>query len=222
MRMVGLAFNRRIRSKGDKQMGTLYFTSDLHFNHRSILQYTDRGNDLLTDEPAMSIVEQMHVHNQWIIQTINERVTKTDHLYILGDVAFGSQWEAAALVDKINGHKHLIWGNHDNDKIDFYKGSGLFETVTKYTEVVYNKKRIVLFHAPIAEWESGHHGCLHLHGHTHSNFDYKAANLHDKRILDVGWDNSKKVLGAYGPFSFEQVEKYMEGRISINHHGNAD
>jgi len=203
-------------------MGTLYFTSDLHFGHQSILKYTDRGNDLPTDEPVMSIDEQMHVHNQWIIQTINSRVTKTDHLYILGDVAFGSQWESAALIDKINGHRHLVLGNHDSSKVDFYTNSGLFDSVTMYAEVVFNKKRIILFHYPIAEWNSGHHSSWHLHGHTHANFDYAKADLENKRILDVGWDNSKKVLGAYGPFSFEQVEKYMEGRISINHHGNAD
>jgi calcineurin-like phosphoesterase family protein len=208
-------------------MGTLYFTSDLHFNHRSILKYTDRGQDLSelvgsVEEEHMSPQEAMRHHNEWIINTLNRRVTNTDHLYILGDVAFGSQWEAAAMLDTMNGHKHLVLGNHDSAMIDFYKSSGLFESVTMYAEVVFNKKRIILFHYPIAEWNSGHHSSWHLHGHTHANFDYAKADLANKRILDVGWDNSKKVLGSYGPFSFEQVEKYMEGRVSIEHHGNAD
>lgn len=209
-------------------MGTLYFTSDLHFNHKSILnpEYTERGTYIrqegagrLTDAADSDL---MGVHNQWIIDTINARVTSTDHLYILGDVAFGSQWEAAALIDKIQGHRHLVLGNHDSNLADFYKSSGLFETVTMYAEVVYNKKRIILFHFPIAEWNAGHYSSWHLHGHCHSNFDYEKAGLANKRILDVGWDNSKKAFGFYGPISFEQVQDYMDGRESILHHGQAD
>jgi calcineurin-like phosphoesterase family protein len=205
-------------------MGTLYFTSDLHFNHKSILnpEYTNRWEALPCDEAHLTLSEQIEAHNRWIIDTINERVTDKDHLYFLGDVAFGSRWEAAALIDQINGHKHLVWGNHDSKLVDFYKASGLFETVTKYAEVIYSKKRLVLFHAPIAEWENGHHGAIHLHGHTHGNFDYERAGLSNKRILDVGWDNSKEAFGFYGPISFEQVESYMEGRESITHHGQAD
>ena len=211
-------------------MGTIYFTSDLHFSHQSILkpEYTDRGDDLRKLEaerdpdsawPPSDLIER---HNQWIIDTINSRVTKADQLYILGDLAFDSQWQAASLIDRLNGHRRLIPGNHDERKLDFYAASGLFESVTMYAEVVYNKKRIILFHYPIAEWNAGHHSSWHLHGHTHGNFDYAKANLQNKRILDVGWDNSKKVLGYYGPFSFEQIENYMDGRESIEHHGNAD
>jgi calcineurin-like phosphoesterase family protein len=182
-------------------MGTLYFTSDLHFNHKSILnpEYTNRWEALPCDEAHLTLSEQIEAHNRWIIDTITERVT-----------------------DQINGHKHLVWGNHDSKLVDFYKASGLFETVTKYAEVIYSKKRLVLFHAPIAEWENGHHGAIHLHGHTHGNFDYERAGLSNKRILDVGWDNSKEAFGFYGPISFEQVESYMEGRESITHHGQAD
>lgn len=210
-------------------MGTLYFTSDLHFNHKSILtpEYTERLSELRTEigeiyVDSMTPTELMHAHNQWIVNTINERVTDTDHLYVLGDVAFGSQWEAAALIDKINGHRHLVLGNHDSNLADFYKSSGLFETVTMYAEVVYNKKRIILFHYPIAEWSAGHYSSLMLHGHTHGNFDYEKAGLANKRILDAGWDNSKKAFGFYGPISFEQVQSYMDGRESITHHGQAD
>jgi calcineurin-like phosphoesterase family protein len=211
-------------------MGTLYFTSDLHLSHRAILQYTDRGAFLrqkynLNPNPefeAQQLSDLMVIHNEWVIQNINRRVGPTDHLYIVGDLAFGSKWEAAALIEKLNCHRHLVWGNHDSKLVDFYRSSGLFETVTKYADVVYSKRRLALFHSPIAEWEGGHHGVIHLHGHCHSNFDYEKAGLQNKCILDVGWDNSVKVLGYYGPFSFEQIEKYMEGRESIAHHGQVD
>jgi calcineurin-like phosphoesterase family protein len=113
-------------------------------------------------------------------------------------------------------------GNHDENLEEFYRTQGLFETVQTRLNLRLNKKLIILDHHPIAEWHAGHSSSWHLHGHSHSNFDYAKANLHDKRILDVGWDNSVKVLGHYGPFEFEDVQKYMEGRVSIEHHGKAD
>lgn len=209
-------------------MSRNFFSSDWHIGHASILnpEYTPRGTHLSMGmvkhgpESAITIDD----HDQWLVNLINSQVGERDRLYILGDVGFGNPWRVAYYVSQINCiHKELVQGNHDFDKLDFYRSSGLFEKIVEARmEIKLNGKRIVLDHHPIAEWNNGHHQAWHLHGHSHGNFNYERAGLSDKRILDVGLDNSVKVLGHYGAFEFEDVAKYMEGRVSIEHHGKAD
>lgn len=217
-------------------MSRTWFSSDWHFGHESILDYTQRGPDLTMGRTDLVPEEDgtiryskylsIEVHDAWLVRLINSMVGERDQFYILGDVAFGNQWRAAHLISQINCvHKHLVGGNHDHatSHMDFYKGTDLFESIHDHRlEIKLNGKRIVLDHHPIAEWNNGHHQSWHLHGHSHGNFNYERAGLADKRILDVGWDNSVKVFGYYKPFSFEDVARYMEGRTSIEHHGKAD
>ncbi len=212
-------------------MGTTFFTSDLHIGHRSILKYTGRGPIMVgcaqqgEDEEIEKgeLERRLHVHNNWVLSRINATVGPADHLYILGDLFFGDKWLAGHWIDQLKcKHRIFIEGNHDDDLMNFYHNSGLFEEVHgSYHEIKVNGHKIILSHYPIAEWNRGHKGTLHLHGHCHGNFDYKSANLHDKKILDVGWDNSIKVLGEYTPFSLEQIEEYMKGRVNILHHNKA-
>lgn len=51
----------------------LWFTSDTHFGHANVLNFTDR--------PFGDIAHM----NRALINAINERVAPTDDLYILGD-----------------------------------------------------------------------------------------------------------------------------------------
>ena len=80
-----------------------YFISDLHFQHNLVSSL--RGFD--TPE----------AHDEALIKAINKRVTPKDELFILGDITFNANrkgWrENLALVDRLNGVKHLIVGNHD-------------------------------------------------------------------------------------------------------------
>jgi len=82
----------------------MWFTSDFHFFHKNIIQYSGR--------PFKSVDEM----NYKIIKNLNMYVTHEDDLYILGDLTFlsPSKWETLGkLIRQINGRKHLILGNHD-------------------------------------------------------------------------------------------------------------
>jgi calcineurin-like phosphoesterase family protein len=207
-------------------MATTKFTSDLHLGHRSIIDpdYTSRGTHMASfgclEEPKkMPTIEE---HDRWVVSTLNQHLSPTDQVWILGDVGWSNKWYIASLVSQINGHKHLVRGNHDHSMIDFWKSTDVFESVQSDAYFRYNGVNIHCYHYPVAEWNNGHHKSWMLHGHTHSNFDYGRAGLANKRILDVGFDNSLKVFGQYKPFSFEDIEKLFEGRESIEHHGKAD
>jgi calcineurin-like phosphoesterase family protein len=214
-------------------MGKTHFTSDLHIRHRSILRYTPRGEVLGfgpqnedEDLPLVEVERRVTIHDQWVLDTINAHVQPQDNLYILGDLFFGDKWLAAYWISQIKcRHKFLVPGNHDHEQpglVDFYADCGLFEAVYPHrAEVKIDGLRYVLDHYPIVEWNKGHRGSLMLHGHCHANFNYAKADLADKKILDVGWDSSVKVLGEYRPFELADIAKFMEGRVNITHHNKA-
>lgn len=214
-------------------MSNTWYSSDLHGNHRSIMRYTPRGEALgfgpqNEDEnlPSAEVDRRVRIHNDWMLEILNFYIQPNDRFYVLGDVFFGDKWHAAHWISQIKcKHKILVTGNHDDKFEEFYaanKCPELFEEVYfGYAKFKIDGKKIVTSHYPIAEWDAGHHGAWHLHGHCHGNFDYAKADLADKKILDVGWDNSIKVLGEYRPFETSDIEKYMEGRVNITHHNKA-
>jgi calcineurin-like phosphoesterase family protein len=79
-----------------------WFTADLHFGHERLLT-------LGAGRPFDSIAE----HDETIIQNWNERVSRDDIVWVLGDVAMGDIDESLEACRELNGHKYLICGNHD-------------------------------------------------------------------------------------------------------------
>ena len=84
---------------------TAFFTSDTHFGHRNILQYCNR---------PFSSVEEMDEH---MIRVWNETVGVEDTIFHLGDFSFYNTTESKRIIDRLNGHKILVAGNHDKREI---------------------------------------------------------------------------------------------------------
>lgn len=206
----------------------MWFTSDLHLGHEAILHYTARADHLqltgyVEDGKTHFSRKEIDDHDWYVVDTINEYADLQDTLYILGDLTYHRKYEALMWIDRIRcQNKYLILGNHDDNMIELYRSSGLFKEVLDYKRLIARGHALILFHYPILEWRSGHYNSWHLHGHCHGNLNYEKADLHDKRILDVSWDNSKKYFGKYRPFEFEDVKKFMthEDRKQISHHGD--
>lgn len=88
----------------------IYFTSDLHLLHSQPFIYEARG---------FSSVEAM---NEGLIEKFNIMVDKDDEVYILGDLIVGGDLdEGVKLLNRLNGHKYVIAGNHDTqNRIEAY------------------------------------------------------------------------------------------------------
>lgn len=56
-------------------MSKVWLTSDLHFQHRRIVEYTNRGVDTTQED-----------HDRWLIDLWNSQVNKNDTVYSLGDL----------------------------------------------------------------------------------------------------------------------------------------
>lgn len=78
-----------------------YFTSDTHFGHANIIQYSKR--------PFKDVAHQ----TEEMVRIWNEVVQPGDTVYHLGDFAMGPKTEHKGFFDRLNGRKILIRGNHD-------------------------------------------------------------------------------------------------------------
>lgn len=156
-------------------MGKIFFISDTHFGHKNILKYEDR---------PFKTIEEM---DDALITNWNSKVSNTDSIYILGDFSFGDKDYTIKLLNKLNGNKFLIKGNHDHvlKERDVYNK---FAWVKDYYILKHNNLKLVLFHYPIQVWDCRHHNSIHLYGHIHSNKGNHSMEYNISNSYNVGAD----------------------------------
>ena len=168
-----------------------YYTSDLHFGHKKIIEYEDR--------PFTSIEEM----DEYLIHKWNSKVKKGDQVYIIGDFGFVKGDRANEILDRLNGQKYLIKGNHDNYFLnDKAFDKSKFVWVKDYAHIKDNGHVICMFHYPIAVWDRQQQNALHFYGHVHSNKD-----THHPLLVELG-ENAFNVgcdVNDYEPKSLEEL-----------------
>jgi calcineurin-like phosphoesterase family protein len=188
-----------IKPETKEEMERFWFTADLHFLHPKIVDICERPTTV--DD-----------NNEWILERINSRVKKKDHLYILGDVSMGNKKKTEVFLDKMNGMKYLIEGNHDKS----IRNSTRFEQVTKYKNFNYSRHglniHIVLFHHCIVNYERKEHGSWHLFGHSHT----RELPYVPERSFDIGLDR-KHWWYPYNLYEIYQVLLLLERGHDIEH-----
>lgn len=187
----------------------IYLTSDLHFDHKNILEYEPKRREALG--------ETIEEHDAAIIKRINSRVSEDDILIILGDFSLGSGSSIKKYRDLILCKSvWLIVGNHDKHSISHYYRCGFsvvcYEVVLKVAgELVrlrhhpYRKPWYrVLFPWQYKERDRAKRpidlGQFLAHGHTHSRQATKVI----KRMINVGLD-----LNKYYPISLRDLESMV-------------
>ncbi|UJQ87174.1 phosphoesterase [Arthrobacter phage BaileyBlu] len=173
-------------------MSTSYFHSDWHLNH-----------DFVAGTRGFDSAEE---HDEWLIDQINSRVTKRDHLWVLGDVFMGSVSAGLDKVSRIQGVKHLVLGNHDAAHPMHRRGRNhlrrfldVFDSVQLHAETrLPGGRKVMLSHFPYegdhtsedryAQWRLRDEGAFLVHGHVHDEWFQRG------RQINVGVD----VL-AHGP-----------------------
>jgi calcineurin-like phosphoesterase family protein len=177
-------------------MGSIYFTSDIHFGHKNIINYCRR--------PFLTVEEMdQQLKNNW-----NKTVKPTDTVYCLGDFLLTKDKEQnkpeniSLLLKSLNGKKHLVVGNHDNNNV--IKCSEWI-SVSYLNEITINGQFIVMCHYKMATWNQSHRKSWHLYGHSHGTFKEEETEL----SCDVGTD-----CWNYCPVSFDIIKYKMEKRIN--------
>jgi calcineurin-like phosphoesterase family protein len=189
-------------------MSNNFFTSDCHFGHTNIMKYSGRPFDNVKEMDEMLIAN-------W-----NKTIGEQDNVYFLGDFTFRGKDEVEAIVSRLNGHIHWVYGNHDKTKGGkaAIKANG-FVWKGSYKEIKINGQNIMLFHYAQLVWNKCHYGSWSLVGHSHGSLRYILPdNIELAKLglpvlqLDVGVDVAYKHLGEFRPFAFEEVKEIMESK----------
>lgn len=184
-------------------MMTTFFTSDTHFGHARIIDLCDRPFKCVAD------MNENLVHN-W-----NALVRPDDTVYHLGDVALGPIEDSLGYIQRLNGFKILVVGNHDrmfppmakyrDDKIaqweDRYIKAG-FDRIMDGDNSFFGKGEyhFELSHFPYSgdshgeeryrEFRKEDRGVPLIHGHTHEDkrFSRSRAGTAQIHVGVDAWD----------------------------------
>lgn len=137
-----------------KKMPAVFLTSDTHFGHKNICKFTNYdGSPVRPWDDADEMDEDM-------VKRWNETVRPNDKVYHLGDVVINRK--SLAILDRLNGDKVLIKGNHDIFKLTDY--TKYFRDVRAYHVM----NGMILSHIPVSKGSIARFG-TNIHGHTHGN-----------------------------------------------------
>lgn len=172
-----------------------YFFADAHIFHDNIVNKLGR---------PFSSPEAWY---QFSIDKINERVTKHDILWFMGDLCFG---DPTSYRRKLICQNHrLIIGNHDSKEcIRSFKGLAWDSRMLKI-----DNQSFYLSHYPTLYWNKSHYGSIHLYGHTHSQREDTLDSLFpNRRSLDVCPENHFRLFGTWDIFSQDEIIEYLKDR----------
>ncbi len=196
-----------------------YFTSDPHFCHDRDFVYVPRGFKSVTEM------------NEAIIKNINDKVSRNDNLYILGDIMLGQNTDEGIMcLSRLQGNKFIILGNHDTDaKVELIKKVPDVTILGLASLYKYGGRKFYLSHYPTCtenfsiEKNSGKmkftkplgKQTVNLSGHTHSD------KLWDERTFS--YNVSLNAHNNY-PVSIEEIiedcrQFYMKNNILIANDG---
>ena len=136
-------------------MPAVFLTSDTHFGHAGVCRFT--RNDGVTPLRPWTDPEEM---DEAMVKAWNERVKPTDKVYHLGDVVINRR--ALPIMDRLNGDKVLIRGNHDIFPDVEYRR--YFRELRAYHVM----NGLILSHIPVHPESLGRFG-TNIHGHLHAN-----------------------------------------------------
>ncbi len=179
-----------------------YFTSDLHFGHRAIIDFCNR--------PYFNV----HEMEKDLIDNINSAVNSNDCLYVLGDFAFTNGEHIKSILPRINCPVVLIRGNHDHRIKRKIENTYGFADVFDELDIDIGNYTVTMSHYPFKgdhteqdrfpEKRPKDFGQWLLHGHVHKLWKIKR----EERMINVGCD-----VWGYFPLSELDVLAVTEGRL---------
>jgi calcineurin-like phosphoesterase family protein len=189
----------------------IFLISDTHFGHEAPCSKFKRKDGSPLRAFSCAAECDQYMEEQW-----NKTVKPNDKIYHLGDISMSKKH--LPILERLNGEKVLIRGNHDTEKASVY---------LKYFKDVRGSHQfdgLLLTHIPVhpeslARWGFNVHGHLHANIVSMMNFgpnsEYEPL-IPDPRYFCVSVEN----IG-YTPISLEQVKKHkpeleLEARMSYN------
>jgi calcineurin-like phosphoesterase family protein len=175
-------------------------TADQHFGHMNIIEYESR---------PFTLMEEMVDH---FVEQYNLVIEPYDTCLWLGDAFFTPFDEALHIMDRLNGHKVIVRGNHDRSATWLAKaGFDLVFNEPVHFQIAGRQARAC--HYPYWESRDPRHkaknqdkyptkvkGEILVHGHIHGQDTIRGNQIH------VGVDARD-----YRPVLWESLEEEAEG-----------
>lgn len=190
---------------------TTYFTSDLHFGHKRIVELSRRP---FPDVPTM----ETEIIRRW-----NDRVTAADQVFLLGDFSFGNKTFQTNMLKQLHGRILLVRGNHDAGYVRM-RNLGFADVMDNFEMSDEAGVRWYLAHKP---WWESRHGAIgprhQLCGHVHNDWVRLRSADNDREeydIINVGVD-----VWDFTPRTFQELIMAtprilpLEAAMAIPHHG---
>lgn len=135
-------------------MPSVYLIADPHFGHANICKFHNYDG---TKTRPWDNVDEM---DEEMVKRWNDTVKPVDKVYMLGDIAINRK--SLAILDRLNGDKVLIKGNHDIFKLTDY--TKYFRDIRAYHVM----NGCILSHIPVHKDSIARFSC-NIHGHLHNN-----------------------------------------------------
>lgn len=139
----------------------ILYTADPHFGHANIVRMCNRPFDC---------VEEM---DEYMIAAWNRKVKPNDTVYIVGDFAHRNANPAHQYLERLNGKKILVLGNHDKPILENKRAVACFESILPITHIFDEScggHHISICHYPLLTWP-GKKGSYMIYGHVHNQTD---------------------------------------------------
>lgn len=167
-------------------MANVFLTSDTHFGHRNIMKF----------EPIARPFHYIQEHDEYLIEQWNNTVGVNDVVWHLGDVLFGKH--NFPILDRLNGTKHLILGNHDRFDMSLYA------EYFKKIKSSWKMDDLLMTHIPIHP-NQFYRFDGNIHGHLHSAIVKEPDSRPDFRYYNVCVEHTD-----LKPIPFEEVRKALK------------
>lgn len=187
-------------------MEKIFFTADTHFFHENAIRFDSR---------PWGSLQEMHKE---MLRRWNNKVSNSDHVYILGDFAWKTHPEAIKYLKEFHGNLHLIVGNHDSIGHKPYRD--LFTSIKDYDQINVQLKdgtsrRCVLSHYYHPFYNGHRYGAIMLHGHSHvsqeANLEREiTAELNHKQGFDLKIFNVGCMYYNYAPVTLDEILENRE------------
>ncbi len=178
----------------------IYYTADLHFGYKPIINQASR--------PFLSVQEM----DEALVSNWNAVVSEDDTVYFIGDIGGHCTPFPAKQLERLQGHKHLIRGNHDtcldNQEVLF----DYFESVSDFLEIDDGEYHITLCHYPLVYIQGG----FMIHGHIHNTQQEIHQILRQlPRVMNAGDD-----INHYCPVTLTQLIENNREYYNDPQHGS--
>ena len=188
-------------------MPSVFLVSDTHFGHKGVCHFT--RNDGVTKLRPFDTPEEM---DEFMVEAWNARVRPNDKVYHLGDVVMSRR--SLSIMNRLNGDKVLIRGNHDIFKDEDYRK--YFRELRAYHVM----NGMILSHIPIHSESLGRFG-VNIHGHLHANRVMRPARVleefidHGCTTIDERYHCVCVEQTDFAPILFEDVIKRIEAEGGV-------